>query len=96
MRRSYIPDALRRKVIEAAHNCCGYCLASQEFSNIPLEIEHIIPPDAGGTDEEDNLWAACSACNSHKSDRTHARDPQTGRTARLFNPRKQKWKQHFK
>ncbi len=96
MKRGSVPVSLRRKVMKAARNRCGYCLAPQYLSNIPLEVEHIIPPGAGGTDEEDNLWASCSACNGHKSNRTHARDPKTGRTVRLFNPRKQKWTQHFR
>jgi 5-methylcytosine-specific restriction endonuclease McrA len=75
MRRSYIPAARRQKVMQEARHRCGYCSAPQDLSHIVLEIEHIIPPGAGGTDAEENLWAACSACNAYKGDRTHARDP---------------------
>jgi hypothetical protein len=96
MRRSYIPAARRQKVMQEAHHRCGYCLAPQDLSHIVLEIEHIIPPGAGGTDTEDNLWAACSACNAYKGDRTHARDPQRGRIVQVFNPRQQKWARHFR
>jgi HNH endonuclease len=60
-----------------------------------LEIEHILPLARGGTDEEDNLWLACPICNSHKSDKVEALDPQTGETVSIFNPRMQDWGEHF-
>ena len=37
----------------------------------------------------------CSFCNGHKYAKTHARDPQTGRSVPLFNPRRQRWSRHF-
>lgn len=49
----------------------------------------------GGKTEEANLWLACPRCNSHKADRTAARDPESGRMVRLFNPRRQIWANHF-
>ena len=61
-----------------------------------LEIEHITPRSKGGTDEENNLWLACHSCNLYKGDQTHGRDPLTGRRVRIFNPRQQKWKLHFR
>jgi hypothetical protein len=48
---------------------------------------------AGNTASE--LAWACPACNSHKYTKTHAHDPQTGRLVPLFNPRRQRWSQHF-
>jgi hypothetical protein len=60
-----------------------------------LEVEHIIPRAKGGTDDEENLWLACRACNLRKSSQTHGTDPLTTRTLPLFNPRKQRWFQHF-
>ena len=60
-----------------------------------LEIEHIIPLAKGGTDEESNLWLACPICNSHKSDKLTAPDPQTNTTVPLFNPRTDSWWEHF-
>jgi hypothetical protein len=35
------------------------------------------------------------ACNGHKYAKTQGRDPQTGRTVPLFNPRRQRWSRHF-
>jgi hypothetical protein len=60
-----------------------------------LEIEHIIPIAKGGTDDESNLWLACPLSNGHKSDKTHAVDPETGETVPLFHPRTQIWSEHF-
>ncbi|MEP7341197.1 MAG: hypothetical protein ABI977_25935 [Acidobacteriota bacterium] len=42
-----------------------------------------------------NLALACG-CNLYKSNRTHARDPQTNRLVPLFNPRQHKWSTHFR
>jgi 5-methylcytosine-specific restriction endonuclease McrA len=62
---------------------------------MPLQIEHIKPLVAGGTSERNNLWPACPLCNGHKASRTHAPDPITGLETTLFNPREQKWDEHF-
>ena len=61
-----------------------------------MQIEHYIPESLGGLTEEDNLWLACSQCNGHKSNRTTAVDPISGRTVSLYNPRHQSWKEHFR
>ena len=86
---------MRERVQAQAQNRCGYCLAHQEYVPGTLEIEHIVPSAKGGSDEEDNLWLACHACNLYKGSKTDARDPLTGRTATLFNPRIQSWSHHF-
>ncbi len=43
-----------------------------------------------------NLCLCCRACNGYKGERSHARDPKTGRTVALFHPRRQQWRTHFK
>ena len=75
---------------------CGYCLTQQRYAMQVLEIEHIIPTAAGGTDAEENLWLACRLCNNAKGAQTHGYDLVTGRRIRLFNPREQKWRQQFR
>lgn len=92
---SYISGATRESVRQAAGNRCGYCLAHQDYVLGRLEIEHIIPVAAGGSDDESNLWLACRLCNLHKGVQTHALDPQTGHLVKLFNPRTQVWSRHF-
>lgn len=92
----YIPKAVDRRMRAQARNRCGYCLSSQKYILGILEIEHIDPEALGGTDDEENLWLACRLCNGYKGIQTHGRDPITGRRIRLFNPRRQRWKRHFK
>lgn len=60
-----------------------------------LEIEHLLPLAAGGTDEEENLWLACRDCNSYKSSKIYVLDEETNRKVKIFNPRRQVWQRHF-
>jgi hypothetical protein len=60
-----------------------------------MHIEHIVPLSRGGASDETNLWLACAWCNSYKGDKTHALDPVTGEDEPLFNPRTQRWADHF-
>lgn len=87
--------ALYERVASQAGRRCGYCLTSESVVGAPMELEHLIPESLGGRTEEENLWLACPRCNAHKADRIMARDPQSGRVVRLFNPRRQVWKRHF-
>lgn len=91
-----IPQAVKARVRLEAGNRCGYCLSRQDLVMGPLEIEHIIPTARGGTDDEENLWLACRLCNHFKGTQTHGRDPLTGRSVRLFSPRRQQWRRHFR
>jgi len=45
---------------------CAYC----GRSNIPLEVEDIVPKSRGGTDRISNLTLACQKCNLKKGNRT--------------------------
>jgi hypothetical protein len=96
MARAHISTEVQRRVRAAARNRCGYCLSPQHLVMARLEIEHVIPLARGGQDDEWNLWLSCPICNGHKSDKTIAEDPETGRSVALFNPRLQKWSEHFR
>ena len=86
--------ALRRLVVDRAGWRCEYCHSPAAFSTQPFEVDHIIPRNKNGLTSSENLALACG-CNSYKGDKTHARDPQTGRTVPLFHPRRQRWSRHF-
>ena len=90
-----IPRWLRERVGVQARFRCGYCLTSEPIVGTPMEIDHLIPRALGGSDDEENLWLACSLCNTHKSDRITAEDSLTGEAVRLFNPRTMSWREHF-
>lgn len=92
---SQIPEEVRIRVRAQANHQCGYCRSLQKYVLGVLEMEHIIPKAAGGSDDEENLWLACRLCNSYKGPQTHATDPVTNRNVKLFNPRQQKWSRHF-
>ena len=96
MSQSRVPKSLREKVARAARYRCGYCLSVQTVMGASLEIDHLVPEAEGGPTVEENLWLACSECNNHKSSRQVAQDPYTGELAPLFNPRKQRWYEHFR
>ena len=96
MVRVYIPVEVARRVREAARHRCGYCLSPQRLVMARLQIEHILPRAKGGTSEEANLWLSCPLCNNYKGDRITATDPETGETHSLFNPRAQRWSEHFR
>jgi len=95
MVRRAIPLATAQRIRAAAHERCGYCLSPQHLVMAPLEIEHLLLLARGGSDNESNLWLACSICNNLKRDKTVAADPLTDELCRLFNPRIGTWDQHF-
>lgn len=86
----------RRLVRRRARNCCEYCQLSEQRSPVArLQIEHIVPRKHGGSDDEANLALACIDCNLHKGPNLTGIDPETGRIVELFNPRRQRWSDHF-
>ena len=87
--------ALRERVADQAGHRCGYCLTSSRLVGATFELDHLLPESLGGATEEDNLWLACPQCNRHKGNRIVAPDPLTGEEARLFDPRRQAWSEHF-
>jgi len=78
-----------------AENRCEYCCAPQDAFNALLEVEHIVPHKAGGSDDSENLALSCSVCNRFKAARQQAVDPETGQRVPLFAPRRQVWEEHF-
>lgn len=95
MSTTHVPAALRELVARQAGHRCGYCLTAEEVVGSAMEIDHLIPEAQGGLTVEENLWLACSACNTSKGDRATGLDPLSGETVALFNPRLQRWHDHF-
>lgn len=54
-----------------------------------------MPQSLGGSDDLDNLALACSRCNGRRYNFTTGIDPETKQEASLFNPRQQRWGDHF-
>jgi len=49
----------------------------------------------GGTDSTANLALACPEFNFHKGTNLTGIDPDTGKVTHVFNPRKERWEDHF-
>nr|WP_199308394.1 HNH endonuclease signature motif containing protein [Aphanizomenon flos-aquae] len=70
-------------------------MTSEANSGIPMTYDHIHPVSKGGETTFENLCLACRSCNEFKSDAVESIDPLSGETIQLFNPRQQKWTDHF-
>lgn len=90
-----IPAQLRELVRQRAAFRCEYCRASEWLVGQRSHIDHVVPESKGGESTAHNLCLACAACNGSKLDRTEAVDPGTGTIEPLFNPRRQRWQEHF-
>ncbi|MBD2256260.1 HNH endonuclease signature motif containing protein [Pseudanabaena sp. FACHB-2040] len=95
MARKKIPAEMQRQVRRRAKFLCEYCHASEQWQYVQFTIDHIIPLTAGGSDDLENLALACFHCNRRKSNRQAVTDFQTGVEVALFNPRLQRWHDHF-
>jgi 5-methylcytosine-specific restriction endonuclease McrA len=88
--------ALRAAVRSRANDRCEYCQRLQLDSPlVSLQIEHVVPRKHGGDDDFGNLALACAECNLHKGSDLTGIDPASNAITPLFNPRAQKWPEHF-
>ncbi len=92
---AYMAAALRQAVIERAQGRCEYCQTWQAIV-VEMEVDHVLPESVGGLTEAGNLCLTCVGCNGFKSAFQSAVDPETGDSAPLFNPRSDRWEEHFK
>ena len=59
-----LSKALRYEVLRRDEFACRYCGA--KAPDVSLTVDHVIPAALGGSDEPNNLVAACSDCNGGK------------------------------
>ena len=89
-----ISAVLRRHVIERAGESCEYCnLQQSSFPMVSFHVEHVVAKQHGGSDQLENLCLACHWCNLFKG--PNLSTLVDGKLTRLFNPRKDKWPDHF-
>jgi len=82
-------------VAERAAYRCEYCLLHEDDSYTPHQINHIISRKHGGASEPENLAFACLRCNAWKGSDVSTIDSRTRHLVALFNPRHQRWEDHF-
>jgi 5-methylcytosine-specific restriction endonuclease McrA len=91
-----VSDASKKLVRERAKYLCEYSHALEEASAALFAIYHIIPQSfPNSSDNPDNLALACQLCNGYRYNFMTGIDPETGKNISIFNPRKQRWSDHF-
>ena len=89
-------ERLRQTVRERADHRCEYCCLPQDAEPFfAYHVEHIVARQHGGSNDDGNLALACYHCNAHKGPNLSGLDPESGALVRLFNPRLDKWEEHF-
>jgi 5-methylcytosine-specific restriction endonuclease McrA len=59
---------VREYLLDKWGRTCAYCRATE----VPLQVEHIVPRARGGSDRVSNLTLACGPCNQRKGAQTAA------------------------
>ena len=95
MPRAHLPLRKRQLIAKRARGRCEYCRSPMAFATQSFSVEHILPISRGGETNMDNLALACPGCNSHKYTKIEAIDPVDGALTPLYNPRLQRWRNHF-
>jgi len=90
-----VPHRLYAAVARRARHRCEYCHAPESVFNQEFEVEHVVPRARGGADVLANLALACRSCNLRKGAHERAADPATGALVPLFDPRRDRWGEHF-
>ena len=63
----YISGTIRYEILKRAKGRCELCGITKEEK--ALEVDHILPRNKGGSDDESNLQSLCYSCNAMKRDR---------------------------
>lgn len=90
-----VSSELRRLVAKRADYLCEYCLIAEEDTYFGCEVDHIISVKHGGATEAENLAYACAFCNRYKGSDIASISQQTGSIVRFYNPRIDRWADHF-
>ncbi len=74
---------------------CEYCHFPEQYAELRFQTDHIIAEQHGGPTSLDNLAWSCLRCNKYKGPNLTGIDPESSQVSPLFNPRCQKWDEHF-
>jgi HNH endonuclease len=89
-------ETLAQTVKLRARSLCEYCLLPQKYRPLAHQFDHIIAVKHRERTTTADLAMACFACNLHQGTNLSGVDPQTRKVVRLFDPRRQNWKRHFR
>lgn len=60
--RCRIGEPAYRRIVARDGDCCVYCGVTA--GQCKLELDHLVPRSAGGSDELSNIVQACRVCNN--------------------------------
>ena len=86
---------LRREVAARAGGRCEYCRMPEWALLAGCEVDHVISRKHGGITDLSNLAFSCARCNRAKGTDVGSISRSTGAFVRLFNPRIERWQEHF-
>jgi hypothetical protein len=93
---SYVAAELRRVVVARADGLCEYCLIHEADTWLGCQVDHVISEKHGGPTSAENLAYACVYCNRRKGTDLGSIAASTGHFVRFFNPRADRWSEHFR
>ena len=92
---AYIGEHMRETIRVRAVRRCEYCLEPEKMSFARHQVDHVIAEKHGGATVLENLALCCTLCNRRKGSDLSALDPVGGELRALFNPRADRWADHF-
>lgn len=87
---------LEAEVRRRAGNRCEYCQIPESLFDVRHEIDHVIARQHRGATVPSNLALCCGRCNLHKGPNVAGVDPVSRSIVPLFNPREDRWTEHFR
>src|SRR5687767_8424442 len=101
----YIPAELKRFVVARAAGLCEYYLTPGGDIFVSFQVDHVIADKHGGPTAAANLAYSCPRCNQFKGsdagsidwrfDAAGEIDWDRSLLVRFFNPRRDRWADHF-
>jgi hypothetical protein len=89
-------EELRLAARERAGRRCEYCRLPDVLPpTLRFHLEHVLARQHGGATTLENLAWSCQRCNERKGPNLSGVDPDTSVVVRLFNPRQERWEEHF-
>ncbi len=86
---------LREALRSRAGGRCEYCRLPELLTTLRFQQDHVIARKHRGAGTLANLAWSCADCNAHKGSDLAGLDAEMGRLERLFNPRTDRWEEHF-
>jgi 5-methylcytosine-specific restriction endonuclease McrA len=90
-----IPKSLKKKTAVRAEFKCEYCKLAEIVSFYTFHTDHIISTKHYGLTILSNLAYSCPDCNFFKGSDLGTFVNSDEQLTRFFNPRKDKWEDHF-